>query len=135
MLGGQRNFLCGVIPLYTHVATASILAGVAVTFIGLQLTVGAPEAWFARAGVAALACVSAGCSIGAGLVVSAVVQVLVTEETPPSLLAVALPRLTARPVEATWVANAFVTGGALPAHATCTAPGGLTVAVPLTAVC
>lgn len=67
--------------------------------------------------------------------VCAVVEVLVTEQTPPSLLTVTLPWLAARPVEAAWVADAFVAGGALPAHATRTAPRSLAVAVPLAAVC
>lgn len=119
---------------FTHVATSSILAGVAVTLVGLQLAVGAPEARPAGAGVAALARVGAGGPIGARLVVGAVVEVLVAEEAPPPLLAVALPRLAARTVQATWVADAFITGGALPAHATCTAPRGLAVAVLLAAV-
>lgn len=66
--------------------------------------------------------------------VSAVVEVLVAEEAPPALLTVTLPRLAARPMEAAWVADAFIAGGALPAHATCTSPWGLAVAVLLTAV-
>ncbi len=120
--------------MYTHIAAASVLAGVAVTLVGFQLTVGASEAGPAGAGVAALACVSAGCTVGAGLVIGAVVEVLVAEEAPPALLTVTLPWLAARPVEAAWVADAFIAGGALPAHATRTAPWGLAVAVPLTAV-
>ncbi len=123
-----------VISWYTHVAAASVLAGVAVTLVGFQLTVGASEARSAGAGVAALTCVGAGCTIGAGLVIGAVVEVLVTEEPPPALLTVTLPWLAACPVEAAWVAHTFVAGGALPAHTTRTAPWGLTVAVSLTAV-
>lgn len=125
---------CLYLVTFTHVATASVLAGVAVAFVGLQLTVGAPKARPARAGVAALTRVGAGGPVGAGLVIGAVVEVLVAEEAPPTLLAVALPRLAARSVEATRVADAFIAGGALPAHATCTAPRGLAVAVLLTAV-
>ena len=120
--------------MYTHVAAASVLAGVAVALVGLQLTVGASVAGPAGAGVAALPCVGAGGTVGAGLVVGAVVEVLVAEEAPPALLTVTLPRLAARPVEAAWVADALAAGGALPAHATCTAPRGLAVAMPLTAV-
>jgi len=118
----------------THIAAASILAGVAVTLVGFQLTVGASEAGPARAGVAALTRVGAGCPVGAGLVVRAVVEILVAEEAPPAFLTVALPRLATRPVEAAWVADAFVTRGALPAHATRTAPWGLAVAMLLIAV-
>lgn len=92
----------------THIAAAPVLAGVAVTLVGFQLTVGASETGPAGTGVAALPCVGAGCTIGAGLVVGAVVEVLVTEEPPPALLAVTLPWLAARPVEAAWVADTFI---------------------------
>lgn len=119
---------------FTHIAASSVLARVAITFIGLQLAVGAAKAWPARAGVAALTCVSAGCPVGTGLVIRTVVEVLVAEEAPPALLAVALPRLAACSVEATWVADAFIAGGALPAHATRTSPGGLAVTMLLTAI-
>lgn len=81
-----------------------------------------------------MARVGAGGTVGTGLVVGAVVEVLVAEEAPPALLTVTLPRLAARSVEAAWVADAFITGGALPAHATRTAPWGLAVAVLLAAV-
>lgn len=119
---------------FTHIAAASVLARVAVTFVGLQLTVGPAKAWPAGAGVAALTRVSTGCPVGTGLVIGAVVEVLVAEEAPPALLAVALPRLAARSVEATWVADAFIAGGALPAHTTRTSPWGLAVTVLLTAI-
>lgn len=122
------------ISLSTHIAASSVLAGVAVALVGLQLAVGAPIAGPAGAGVAALPRVGASGSIGAGLVISAVVQVLVAEEPPPPLLTAALPRLAARPMEAAWVTDALLAGGALPPHAACTAPRGLAVAVPLAAV-
>lgn len=41
---------------------------------------------------------------------------LVAEETSPALLAVALPRLLAGPVQAAWVADALVTVAALESH-------------------
>lgn len=121
------------VPL-THVATASVLAGVAVTLVGLQLAVGASEAGSAGAGVAALTRVGARGTVGTWFVVGAVVEVLVAEEAPPALLAVTLPRLAARPMEAARVADALGAGGALPAHPTSAAPRGLAVAVLLTAV-
>lgn len=120
--------------MHTYIAAASVLAGVAVALIRLQLTVGSAKAGPAGAGVAALASVCARGTVGTWLVVGAVVEVLVTEETPPSLLTVTLPWLTACPVEAAWVTHTLRTGGALPAHTTCTAPRGLTVAMFLTAV-
>ncbi|TNN76674.1 hypothetical protein EYF80_013126 [Liparis tanakae] len=98
-------------------AVEALRAGVAVALVGLQLTVGASIAGPAGAGVAALARVGAGGSVGTGLVVGAIVEVLVAEEPPPALLAAALPRLAARPVEAARVADALLAGGALPAHA------------------
>lgn len=119
---------------FTHIAASSVLARVAVTFVGLQLAVGAAKAWSACAGVAALTCVSAGCPVGTGLVIGAVVEVLVAEETPPALLAVALPRLVACSVKATWVADTLIAGGALPAHSTRTSPRGLAVTVLLAAI-
>lgn len=121
------------ISLYTHIAAASILAGVAVTFIGFQLTVDASEARPASACVAALACVGTGRSIGTRLVVGAVVEVLVTEETSPTLLTVTLPWLAAHPMKAARVTYAFIAEGALPAHPACTAPRGFTVTMLRTA--
>ena len=117
-----------------YIAAASVLAGVAVALVGFQLAVGASVTWPAGARVAALARVGARGAIGAGLVVGAVVEVLVAEESPPSLLAITLPRLATRPVQAAGVAHALGAGGALPAHATLAAPRGLAVAVLLAAV-
>lgn len=59
--------------MYSYIAAASILARIAVALIGFQLAVGASKAGPAGAGVAALSRVGAGCSVGAGLVVGAVV--------------------------------------------------------------
>lgn len=118
----------------SYVAAASVFAGVAVALVGFQLTVGAAEAGPAGARVAALARVCARGAVGTRLVVGAVVEVLVTEEAPPALLTVALPRLAAGAVEAAGVAHTLAAGGALPAHATRTAPRGLAVAVLLAAV-
>lgn len=44
------------------------------------------------------------------------VLTLVAEKATPSLLAVALPWLLARPVKASWVTNALVTVSAFEAH-------------------
>lgn len=118
-----------------YVAAASVLAGVAVALVGFQLTVGPAKAGPAGARVAALARVCARGAVGTRLVVGAVVEVLVTEETPPALLTVALPRLAAGPMEAARVVHTLGTGGALPAHPARTAPRGLAVAMLLAAVC
>lgn len=61
--------------LLTHFAAAAVLAGVAVTLVGLNLAVFAREAGPAGAGVAALASVGAGGVVLTWLVVGAVVQV------------------------------------------------------------
>ena len=100
----------------TYIAAASVLAWVAVTLVDLYLTPFTSEAFLACACVAALACVGAGCSVHAGFMVGAEVEVLVTEQSSPALLAVALPRLAAGAVHTVWVANALITGGALPAQ-------------------
>lgn len=59
----------------TYCADSTIPAGVAVTFLHLQLTVDPRESWQACACIAALACVHAGGAIYTGMVVSAEVQV------------------------------------------------------------
>lgn len=79
--------------MQTYVATATILAGVAVTLVNLQLTVCAPISWPAGASVTALSGVGAGGAISTGFVVCAVVEVLVTKEASPALLTHTLPRL------------------------------------------
>ncbi len=86
------------IRAWTYVATATILAGVAITLINLQLTVCASISWSAGAGIAALSGVGAGGAISTGFVVGAVVEVLVTEEASPALLAHTLPWLRASPM-------------------------------------
>ncbi len=83
---------------WTYVATATILAGVAVTLVNLQLTVCAPISWPAGAGIAALSGIGAGGAISTGFVVGAVVEVLVTEEASPALLTHTLPWLRAGPM-------------------------------------
>lgn len=79
-----------------------------------NLAVGACESGFALACVRSLACVEAGASVLAGLVVGAVVQVLVAEQTTPALVALALPRLFAGSVHASWVSFAFCAQSSLP---------------------
>lgn len=76
-----------------------------------------------------MARVGAGGPVLARVVVGAVVEVLVAEEPPPALLAVALPGLQAGAVQAAGVADAFVAGGALPADAALALAGRLAVAV------
>lgn len=81
--------------IVTYVTTASVLAWVAVTFVGLDLAVCSAETGLAGTGVTALAGVGAGSVIPAGLVIGAEIQVLVAEQATPSLLASALPGLAA----------------------------------------
>lgn len=120
--------------MLTHVTAASVLAWVAVTLVDLQFTVGAPESWPAGARVTALAGVGAGGPVGAWLVVGAVVQVLIAEQTSPAFLADALPRLTACSMEAAWVAHTLIAVRPLPPQAALAVPRGLAVAMCLAAV-
>lgn len=94
---------------------AFVPAGVAVTLPHLQLTVDPSVPWHTCAGVAALARVHACGSILTRLVVGAEVQILVTEESTPAFLAVALPRLVASAMLTYWVLLTLSTEGALPA--------------------
>lgn len=117
----------------TYIAAASVLAGVAVTLVGFDLTIVATEARPAGTGVAALACVGAGSIVRAGLVVGAVVEVLVTEQSSPALFTVALPRLAAGAMQAARIADALVTEGSLPPEAALALAWGLTITVLLIA--
>lgn len=117
----------------TDAAAASALAGVAVALVGLDLAAQPREAGPAAAGVAPLAGVGAGGAVLARPVVGAVVQVLVAEEAPPALLAVALPGLRAGAVEAARVADAVLAEGALPADPALALAGLLAVAVAVAA--
>ena len=79
------------------------------------LAVGASVTRWAAAGIRTLAGVEAGGAVATGLVVGAVVEVLVAEESAPSVVAVALPGVLAGSVLAAWVANALVTESSGPA--------------------
>lgn len=57
--------------MVAYVTTASVLAWVAVTFVGLDLTVCSTETGLAGTGVTALASVGTGSFIPAGLVIGA----------------------------------------------------------------
>lgn len=93
--------VCPFKPLWAHTpiavlrvqAVASIATGLAVTLPDLQVTVNPGETWHAGAGVATLACVHARGPVCTGFVVGAVIQILVTKDASPALLAGALPRL------------------------------------------
>ena len=79
------------------------------------LAVGAGVAWRAGAGVGSLAGVPACGAVAAGLVVGAVVEVLVAEETAPALVAATLVGLLAGAVHAAGVELALVAVRAGPA--------------------
>lgn len=113
----------------TDVAAASVLAGVAAALVGLDLAAAPGKARPAGAGEAPLARVGAGGPILAGMVVGAVVEVLVAEEPAPAFLAVALPGLHTRAVEAAWVTHALLAQGPLPADPALALPRLLTEAV------
>lgn len=106
-------------------AASSVATGVSSTFVDLNLTAGPSEARPAGTGVAALASVATSGSIHAGLVVSAVVEILVAEESSPAFLTVALPGLLAGPVEAAWVTNALIAVAPFESHSALALPGFL----------
>lgn len=108
----------------TYRAAASVLAGIAVAFIGLDLAVGAAVAGLAGTGVTPLAGVGAGGPVRARLVVGAVVEVLVAEEAAPALLAIALPGFLAHTVQAAGVTDALIAEPPLPTNATSTRKTG-----------
>lgn len=113
-------------------ATASILAGVAVTLVGFDLTVFATEARLADAGVAALAGVGTRGVIPAGLVIGAEVQILIAEQAAPAFFASALKRLVAGAMQAPRVPRALIAEGAFPSNPALALTGGLTITVLLT---
>ncbi len=82
-----------------YVATASVLARVAVALVGLDLAGFTAKAGLADAGVAALAGVGTGGVIHAGLVIGAEVQILIAEQASPAFLASALKGLVAGAIQ------------------------------------
>ena len=100
-------------------ASAAVKARLVRALVGDPgLALGAGVAGRAAASVGTLAGVEAGGSVLAGLVVGAVVQVLVAEETAPAVVAVALPRVLAGAVLAPGVPDALVAKGTSPTAAT-----------------
>lgn len=95
----------------------------------VDLAVGACESLRAVTGVGALAGVEAGSVVAARLVVGAVVQVLVAEQTAPTLVAEAVPRLYACAVHAAWVTLAFVAKRTYPTRMT-SATKTITISTP-----
>lgn len=124
---------CAGVVILQIIAAASVLAGVAVTLVGFDLTIVPTEARPACTGVAALACVGAGSIVRAGLVVGAVVEVLVAEQSSPALFTVALPRLATGAMQAARIADTLVTEGSLPPEAALALAWGLTITMLLIA--
>lgn len=94
----ETRWACTLVAIFIVCAAASISTRVSRAFIDLNLTAGTSETWQTRAGVAALTSVGTSRSIQAGLVVSAVIQILVAKESTPSFLTIALPWLLASPM-------------------------------------
>ncbi len=78
------------------------------------LTVGASVSRRATASVGSLSSVPASGSIETRLVIGAVVEILIAEQSTPTIIASALEGLFTRAVDAAWVANAQVTELASP---------------------
>lgn len=101
-----------------YLASASIKTWLVRAFVGdPRLTIGSGPSGWATARVGALARVEASGAVLARLVVGAVVEVLVAEQTAPALVAVALVGLLAGPVFAAGVADAFVAVATSPSSA------------------
>ena len=100
-----------------HGARSTVETGIRVTVQKRLLAVGAVEAWRARAGVQTLAVkgVKAGAAVQAGLVIRAIVEVLVAEQTAPAFVAEALPGLLTATVKAAWISHALVAVRSFPA--------------------
>lgn len=81
-----------------------------------QLAIGSGVLGRAGTGVGALTRVETGAAVLAGLVIGAVVEILIAKQTAPTFVAIALPRLLARSVQAARVANALVAQFALPSQ-------------------
>lgn len=96
-------------------AVASVATGLAVTLPDLQVTVNPVEAGHAGAGEAALTRVHACGPVGTGFVMGAVVQILVTKDSSPALLAGALPRLFTGTMFTGWMEFTHITEESLPA--------------------
>ncbi len=86
------------------------------TVVFEQLAIGTRMLSWTGASVRALSSVKAGATVLARLVVGAVVEILVAEQTAPTFIAVALVRLLAGSVQTTWVADALVTQLSLPSQ-------------------
>ena len=81
-----------------------------------QFAVGSSVLGRTGARVGSLASVETGAAVFARLVIGAVVKILIAKQTAPTFVAVALPRLLARTVKATRVADALVAQFALPSQ-------------------
>lgn len=108
---------CTVVAIFLVLTASSIATGVAVTLAQLQLTVHTSVARATGASVAPLPAVGAGGPILAWGVVGAIVEILVTEQAAPALVAGALPGDAAGAVATAVVRDTLITQAALPAWA------------------
>lgn len=103
-----------VVAVLLVLTAAAISTGIAITLAELQLTVHTSVAWATGAGVAPMAAVGTRRSILARGVVSAVIEILVTEQTSPALVTGTLPGDAAGAVATAIVGDTFVAQAALP---------------------
>lgn len=106
---------CTPIAVLKVQALASVPTGLAVALPDLAVTLIPCEARLAGTGVAPLARVHTSGPITTWLVMSAIVQILVTEEASPAFFAGALPGLLTGAMFAGWMPLTLITEGALPA--------------------
>lgn len=106
-----------VVAILLVLTAATIPTGVAVTLAEFQLTVHTSVARAAGAGVTPLPAVGTRCSILAWGVVGAVIEILVTEQTSPALIAGTLPGDAAGAMTTAIVGDTFIAQTALPTWA------------------
>lgn len=101
-------------------AGPTVLAGVLMSGATVQhlLAIRPGESGLTAAGVGSLTGVEANPPVFAGLVVRAIVEILVAEQTPPTFVADAVPLLLARTVKASGIPFTFVAEFTLPAAVT-----------------
>lgn len=99
-------------------AASTILAGVGITFVDFNLTVGTSVPRTARTSVASLASIGTSGTILARLMMGTVIKILVTEKATPAFLTVALPWLLASTMKAAWISDALITITPLPPNPT-----------------
>lgn len=95
-------------------AGTTVCAWCSLAVVQWYFTVGSGVLGWTIAGVTSLAGVEASTAVSTWFVVGTEVEVLVAEQTTPTFVAEAVPRLHARAMHTTWIFLAFVTQRTFP---------------------